>query len=380
MKKKTKKTLLSTLSVAVFSLSAASVISANETTLVPPSQQDAIQVDSELMQENLAEFNSIIGTIQEIAPYGLEQEMQLITVESADGSINRFVVSDETYLMDELAVGDEINAFYDANLPVIMIYPPQYSAKVIALAKDDRSIKVDRFDQELISADGMLKLFISDETKIIQQDGTPYDGELSDQRLVVSYDIATFSIPAQTTPNQIIVLDDQGQSDSVESDELNESTSSSSDEKGVEESNEPDMNEDMIEIPADSESEEASVVVDLENIEGKSILVNHQHIDAPSAYVDEQGVVMVPLRAIAEALGYEVSWNAEQMQASLGITMSLKIGEDSYIFARMAPIELGTAPALVNGHTYVPLSFFSEVVKASEAQVTEDGINIIQER
>jgi len=55
---------------------------------------------------------------------------------------------------------------------------------------------------------------------------------------------------------------------------------------------------------------------------------------------------MVPLRAIAEALGYKVTWNNETLSVTLDKDISLTIGEDNYISGDNAPIKLGTAPEL----------------------------------
>ena len=86
-----------------------------------------------------------------------------------------------------------------------MIYPPQFTASVI-INGDFINIAVDRFDDDLISYDGLLMLSIGDETEIILQDGELFDCELAHRKMVVLYDISTRSIPAITTPSKIIVL------------------------------------------------------------------------------------------------------------------------------------------------------------------------------
>jgi hypothetical protein len=88
---------------------------------------------------------------------------------------------------------------------------------------------------------------------------------------------------------------------------------------------------------------------------------------------------MVPLRAIAEALGYDVTWNNELQRAFLGKDISLNIGSDSYTYMKMAPIQLGTAPTIVEGKTFVPLSFFKEVTRMNNAYVFESQIVIDNE-
>lgn len=47
------------------------------------------------------------------------------------------------------------------------------------------------------------------------------------------------------------------------------------------------------------------------------ILVNGAPLDTPEAYITDSGVTMVPLRAIAEALGCEVSWDPATQTASV---------------------------------------------------------------
>ena len=49
----------------------------------------------------------------------------------------------------------------------------------------------------------------------------------------------------------------------------------------------------------------------------------------------------------------------------LNNVISLKINENYYTFGRMASIELESAPVLWGDRTFVPLSFFTEVVRAN---------------
>lgn len=109
-------------------------------------------------------------------------------------------------------------------------------------------------------------------------------------------------------------------------------------------------------------------------IEG--IVVNDKLIDAPEAYIDENDVVMVPLRAIASALGYEVTWEKETQTVRLGNGIALQIGQDHYIYMKTPVIQLGAAPVLVEGTTYVPLPFFKKVVRMNNAYFFESMITI----
>jgi len=87
------------------------------------------------------------------------------------------------------------------------------------------------------------------------------------------------------------------------------------------------------------------------------------------------GITMMPLRSVAETLGYTVNWIGETKTIELTrgaqfITMS--IDNDSYAFSRRAPQTLGAAPTLVGDVTYVPVSFATEIIDGSYS-VNEDG-------
>ena len=80
---------------------------------------------------------------------------------------------------------------------------------------------------------------------------------------------------------------------------------------------------------------------------------------------DVNGVVMMPLRSVTEALGYTVTWVAESRSVELTrgahfITMS--IDQDAYAFSRRAPQALGAAPTLVGDRTFVPMNFVDEIL------------------
>ena len=100
----------------------------------------------------------------------------------------------------------------------------------------------------------------------------------------------------------------------------------------------------------------------------------------PASTVEENEITLIPVRAIAEALDYEVGWEEEANRVTLNrgaqyITMTLD--QDAYTISRMAPVSLGSAPVLVNDSTTsVPVSFLSEIMDA-EYTVDGDKLNII---
>ena len=162
----------------------------------------------------MEKYNSFSGTVTSIQDYlvGTDEDLKgcfkLMTLVSDDGSIVNFVISPTTYFLNRVmvSVGDRVTGFYDVNVPVILIYPPQYQALVIVKNNTYQNVKVDYFNSQLVSSDGQLRLNISSYTPILLQNNQPFALNPANRNLLVVYRTATFSIPAQTTPNKIIVL------------------------------------------------------------------------------------------------------------------------------------------------------------------------------
>lgn len=164
----------------------------------------------------MMQFLSFNGTVKDISPINtgmhgnMSNCMQLFTVENERGEIVHFHISQDTYFVrrDIIKIGDRITGFYDANAPTILIYPPQYRAIVIAKESNRYFVKVDFFNQHLVSSDGQLQLNTSRDTKAFLENGQPFQGDLRNRNLIVLYGPTTRSIPAQTSPYEIIVLCD----------------------------------------------------------------------------------------------------------------------------------------------------------------------------
>lgn len=326
---KSKKIMAGVLSASVLLLSADALFAATNTLSNHGKEEsEIIPIRAEIDQINQTQYHFFTGKVTEINDvYGVEGS-KLVTVINEEEQVANMVLSKDTYLLGDssLEVGTSLTGFYDAHAPMLMIYPPQYKTEVAVVGKIEGNIKVDLFEQNLVSADHSLKLNISEETEIISQSGETFDGDLVNRHLVVIYGVSTRSIPAQTTPTKIIVL-----------------------------------------------NKKQALVEDISSME---IVVDNHKIDGPTAYLDEEGTVMVPLRAVAEQLGYKVTWEAKSQSVRLGHGISVTIGKDYYVYMRTAPIELGTAPTLNNGVTYVPLQFFRDVAKLTNAYVFEGQIVI----
>lgn len=159
-------------------------------------------------------FYSFQGTVTMISDFNTGQNGEtagcnkFISIVNETGAVVNFVVSPSTYFVDQaiVAVGDRVTGYYDGNAPTILIYPPQYQALVMVKEATNRSVKVDYFNSQLVSRDGQLQLNLSPYTLILLTNGQPFTLNPANRDLIVIYGPSTMSIPAQTTPYQIIVL------------------------------------------------------------------------------------------------------------------------------------------------------------------------------
>lgn len=157
-------------------------------------------------------FKSFSGRVTSIGDFFINSKdnegcYQTMGVENLEnGSVN-FVIEPLTYFVGNeiVGMGDTITGYYNGDAPVPMIYPPQYRALIIAKDSPSYNVKVAFFDNNLVSSDGQLKLNISEDTQMMLRNGQPFLNNPENHMLVVSYGISTKSIPAQTTPSQIIV-------------------------------------------------------------------------------------------------------------------------------------------------------------------------------
>lgn len=166
--------------------------------------------DGEKMKKFLS-FKGIVTMIRDFYTGGNGAELgcyKLMSVENEDEALVNFVVAPTTYFVDHVTVvpGDIVIGFYDANEPVPLIFPPQYNAIVMAEDTPLQNVKVDYFNNELVSSDNTLKLNIAPSTQIILENDQVFTHNPSNRYLTVVYGPTTKSIPAQTVPYKIIVM------------------------------------------------------------------------------------------------------------------------------------------------------------------------------
>lgn len=149
----------------------------------------------------------INGVVQSIRPFQNECCQQMLTLQTPDGIV-QFVISPTTYVMDDVRLrpGMTVSAFYDSNLPIPLIFPPQYQAAFIGRKNPNETIIIDTFDGELISSNNSLRLNVARSTDVVTSNGQTFTCPLGNHLLIVYYTATTRSIPAQTTPRRIIVM------------------------------------------------------------------------------------------------------------------------------------------------------------------------------
>ena len=111
-----------------------------------------------------------------------------------------------------IPVKSKISAYIDSLTPLPMVHPIQIKPLVVIIEQEGTRSQfgVGIFDEQLYSEHLKLKLNIHDETKIVDLKGNSLEAaSLKNSFLYVFYDATTRSIPAQTTPNKIIVVKDE---------------------------------------------------------------------------------------------------------------------------------------------------------------------------
>lgn len=225
---------------------------------------------------------------------------------------------------EDLKEGMEVSIYYHKDTVMALSHPPMLGPDVVVVneGKDAKGVEVSKFNKDFLNSEGSLYVRPGKDTIIIDKAGNKVEKEaLVDRDWIAFYSVVLESYPGQTSPHKVILMPQR--------EELPQST---------------------------------------------EIVLKDE------VYKNDKGVLMIPLRQVAEGLGYKVTWNQEAKSAEIlkGPQWSLvTIGEDKYNFARMH-IELGTAPVLKDSKTYVPISFAEQVLKAV-VEITEDGtVKIIQ--
>ena len=319
--------------------------------------------DVEQSYENSLQSN--IGLIKNII--NIDNTVQIsMVIKNMDEAESEVVlnISDDTVFIDNetgapvsidtLKEGDKICAYYSRNMTKSL--PPQSAASYIitnileekAIAKpltvseitknEDGSIKV-------LSDDNMYLITIIPDNPIsafMTKQIVTIDDIKIGSRIFVWFDIMTLSLPAQSASDKTVVL--------------------------------PEINNIQDDSIKDTYIEAPKMI----EINGNALNLGNNEIFL------ENGNIMVPLRAVSEALGYEVNWNNETKTVDIDngvVKTSVQIGLDSYYkssskaLGLTAPLNYGASPVIVNGNTYVPINLF-DLLSQESITILNDKISI----
>ena len=263
----------------------------------------------EIEEKETTDFVRYSGVIKDIEK---NKEKWTLTIEDENGEPTIVFVNAQSFIFhngsgekfnySQLDKGTIVEAYINKNKPMILIYPAQVTPDFM-IVKDEKTfgqVKVSKFDDSFLSLDGELKLNIGEETKLINQLGESIKQEdLKRKDLIVFYSFTTRSLPPQTSPMKIIAFD-----------------------KTIE------MKEKVAEI------------------------IKNDH-------VMKNGVKMIPLRAVAEELGYNVQRDSKVPTFYItkqNLTYTLTRGKKVYGYNRSIG-RFEVAPFLENNKTYVPEQF-----------------------
>ena len=275
---------------------------------------------------NSGAFGSWTGTVVEIDVEYSYPPTTFFRLEGEHGNAT-FVADFNTFTLGEAPqVGDTVTGYFLNDMPMAMIYPPQYNVSVIVNG-DFLGVAVDRFDENLLSYGGNLKLNIGDDTEIVLQNGDPIGAdELAHRKLVAVYTVTTRSMPPIATPEKIVVLFEGFATGPAMLDDWN----------GWED---PMFDE---------------IIVDGVGLAG---------VFARSVSDEDSFLTHVPLKAVAGFLGADVNWDQDTGEVTLeGLKgpIAFTVGSNDFDVAGET-VTLYHAAMEFYGDVYVPVLFFRDV-------------------
>lgn len=295
----------------------------------------------------LSSGSMIVLADDEAATTGTENEEIVSVLE------NKSDISEEVITVDKKGFEAEDGALLYANDgskiskddikagSIVTVYKRDSKMLAAVLMKDDAiaGVDLDVYTKsdifgDLINAKNDLALHLDADIDITDTDGNKVEKDkLEGKILLVFCTQVAMSIPGQTTPDKIIVIGDAAKDD--------EKTNDKADEKAVE------------------------------------------YVVAAKDVIKEDDVTMLPLRMVSEGLGYEVGWNDNLKRITIGTVqmgVNFTLGENKYYKSKMTPFVLEKAPQMQifgdYGVTYVPASFFTDVLLAEVTENTDGSVSV----
>lgn len=280
-----------------------------------------------VQEEPESRFVENRGTIREVTDKEGNRQVVLSKSGTKTEELILFNISDETLVYDistqevtefsKLSKDAEIIVFSRANAPVGTSLPPlmsSYAIFAVSPKEEAKFVTVDFFNEKGLNAGNTLKLNVSQATKIVDLEGKTLTAEdIKNKNLIVFYDATTKSLPPQTSPSKIIVL-----------------------------------NDDKVEEPKENGISDIISALDKSDIQ------------------EIEGVKYIALANVARKAGFDVEWKDDTKTVSVlkdKMTIyTITIGNKEYGYYK-ALRTLESAPRIIDSRTFIESSFFENFNK-----------------
>lgn len=258
----------------------------------------------------------------------------------------------EAVNFSDLKAGDRINVVH--SLAMTFSLPPQTYAYAVIVNNEQAAVPqyieagkvaTENDTTTIESKDGNYIIRVDKDTQIVPfktKNIVTAQDIVEGTTLFAWYDIMTASMPAQATANKIMIL--------------------------------PQID--------NQDSEQVQVSVDAITVLDK-VIINGEELDLKDNKIkDKDNFVMLPLRPIAEKLGFGINWNEETNSVELvkgTVNAMLADGEDKYTIQHGKLLiqevkSVGMFPMNIDGYLYVPSDFFGILLEDSSVLSSVDGI------
>lgn len=277
------------------------------------------------------------------------QEIQLNLAETTLAVNNE---TGERVALTDIKEGDKVFAYYSQVMTRSL--PPQSACELILTNVGDKSpaslhevgtvTKRDDGKTEILTADGSMIVRVDDKTAfapLVTKNKVTVDDLTAGTRFLAWYDVVALSYPGQAYTEKVVILPAEPAAEVTEAAEATENAETRATDG--------------------EEAAELSIVVD-----GKTLDVKGEMQD---------GAAVVPVRAVAEALGCELTYEQKDGKEFVTVEneareMVLEIGSDLYAsttkiegaVGMTEPAKYGVAPYIVDGTTYAPADMFKSLV------------------
>lgn len=258
----------------------------------------------------------------------------------------------EAVNFSDLKAGDRINVVH--SLAMTFSLPPQTYAYAVIVNNEQAAVPqyieagkvaTENDTTTIESKDGNYIIRVDKDTQIVPfktKNIVTAQDIVEGTTLFAWYDIMTASMPAQATANKIMIL--------------------------------PQID--------NQDPEQVQVSVDAITVLDK-VIINGEELDLKDNKIkDKDNFVMLPLRPIAEKLGFGINWNEETNSVELvkgTVNAMLADGEDKYTIQHGKSLiqevkSVGMFPMNIDGYLYVPSDFFGILLEDSSVLSSVDGI------